>query len=83
MEAITNSPLLRRTEVPPYAKDKYGVTISVQRLAVLAVTGEGPQFRKLGRTPYYSPEDIDRWLNERLTKPATSTAAHKAAKQAA
>jgi hypothetical protein len=49
---------LRRKDAAAYLKSKYGWG-SWQTLAKLAVTGDGPVYRKLGRAVLYSTSDID------------------------
>jgi DNA-binding transcriptional MerR regulator len=31
--------------------------------------GYGPPFKLIGRTPWYSPADIDRWIEEQTVNP--------------
>jgi hypothetical protein len=41
-------------------------------LAHQAVTGEGPLFRYSGRHPVYTEEDLDAWIESRLSAPVRS-----------
>lgn len=66
-------PRLRRKEASEYLKLKHGLTVAASTLAKFAVTGGGPAFQKFGRLPLYRPQDLDRWVNERLGEPVTST----------
>ena len=45
--------------------------LSPRTLERYRVTGEGPRFRKIGRWVRYTPEDLDRWLEE-CTRTSTS-----------
>ena len=65
---------LRRKEASQYLQEKFGVTRSPATLAKDAVYGSGPRFQKLGNTPYYPREELDRWVEEQLTKPVRSAA---------
>jgi len=56
---------IRRSEAAKYLKDNYGVG-TTGTLAKLACIGGGPSFRKLGRFPLYTKEDLDNWANEKL-----------------
>lgn len=63
---------LRRVEAAAYIKNKYGWG-SRQTLAKLAVTGDGPVYRKFGSMVLYSPEDIDAWVGAKIGSPRNST----------
>jgi hypothetical protein len=67
---------LRRRDAAAYMKSKYGWG-SWQTLAKLAVTGDGPVFRKFGRAVLYAPADIDAWATNRLGPPTCSTLSTK------
>ena len=73
------SPLLRRAEVSAYLKDKHGVTLSPATLNKMASIGGGPPMRYFGRIPMYAPDDLDAYVNERLTAPVRSTSERDAA----
>lgn len=65
---------LRRCEAAEYVRTRYGMPCSTQWLAKLAcVSTEGPVFRLAGRTPLYAPEDLDAWVQSRLSKPMRAT----------
>lgn len=66
--------LKRRDEAAMYIKTTFGFSVSPRTLANLAVTGGGPAFRKAGRTPLYSPDDLDAWAKGRIGPRVTSTA---------
>lgn len=63
---------LRRRDAAKYLRDKYGFG-SWQTLAKLAITGDGPVYRKFGRAVLYDPQDIDAWVLARLSRPLQST----------
>lgn len=63
---------LRRADAAAYLQERYGVG-SIDRLAKLAVYGGGPKFRKLGRYPVYTAEDLDEWAQSRMSPPVSST----------
>jgi hypothetical protein len=56
-----------------YVKAHWGLPCSPRWLAKLAVTGGGPIYRKAGRTPIYSPVDLDAWAEARIGAPQKST----------
>jgi hypothetical protein len=64
---------LRRADAAAYVTDHYGFPCSRQWLAKLAVLGGGPVFRKAGRYPIYSPDDLDRWAQARIGPAQHST----------
>ena len=49
-----------------------GIPCGDNFLAQLAVTGDGPQFRYSGRHPIYTDEDLDSWIESRLSSPVRS-----------
>src|SRR5262249_23777927 len=65
--------LLRRTEAAEHIQQKWGYPCSPRTLAKYAVVGGGPPFRKAGRYPLYHPDDLDRWVSDKLSDPVTST----------
>jgi hypothetical protein len=67
--------LLRRVEAARHIHDKWGYPCSPKTLAKYAVIGGGPRFRKAGRFPLYHPDDLDRWVNGKLSVLVTSTSA--------
>jgi hypothetical protein len=52
-----------------------GVPVGVHTLAQLAVTGEGPRFRYWGRDAIYTEDDLDGWIEERLSATMRALAA--------
>jgi hypothetical protein len=72
-----NSPL-RRVEASEYLK-RFGIDHSPEYLAKLAVTGGGPRFHKVKRTPIYTPEYLDQYAAEVTSPPVRSTSELRAA----
>jgi hypothetical protein len=70
----TQPQYLRRKAAAEYLKSKYGHG-SWRTLAKLAVTGDGPLFRKCGRMVLYEPDALDRWAQSLLGAPQKSTSA--------
>lgn len=64
---------LRRKNASQYLLENYGCYTEAT-LAKLACIGGGPKFRKLGRYPVYTPDDLDKWALARMSGPVTSTA---------
>lgn len=64
---------LRRTAAARYVRENWGLPCSSKWLAKLAVVGGGPIYRKAGRFPLYSPEDLDQWAESRIGVPRRST----------
>lgn len=52
---------INRKSASEYLLAKWGLKRSPNYLAKLAVVGGGPAFHKGGRTPLYSPLDLDEW----------------------
>jgi len=73
--SLEPSRLLRRTEAAQYVHEKWGYPCSPNTLAKYAVIGGGPRFRKAGRYPLYHPDDLDRWVRDKLSDLVTSTSA--------
>jgi hypothetical protein len=67
---------LRREAAAEYIKKKWGLPCSSKTLAKLAVVGGGPVFRKSGRYPIYTFDDLDEWVQSRISKPVRSTSEH-------
>ena len=63
---------LRREAAANYLRARYGIG-SRATLAKLAVLGGGPAFRKMGRIPGYTHQDLDSWASARLSKVMRST----------
>jgi hypothetical protein len=63
----------RRKAASLYLKENWGVNCAHGTLAKYAVTGGGPVFRRMGRVPLYSTDDLDKWVESRLSGPMRST----------
>lgn len=72
-------PRLRRTEVPAYLMDKFGIPVALKTLNKLASIGGGPAMQYSGRIPLYHVDDLDTWATARLSAPVRSTAERSAA----
>jgi hypothetical protein len=70
---LAASRFLRRAEAAKHIREKWGYPCSPRTLAKYAVVGGGPPFRKAGRYPLYHPDDLDRWVSDKLSGPVTST----------
>ena len=64
---------LRRDKAADFLQANYGFG-TVETLAKLACIGGGPRFRKLGRFPVYTADDLQAWAMARLSDPVASTA---------
>jgi hypothetical protein len=64
---------LRRADAARYIRTTYGIPCGPTTLAKYACVGGGPAFRKAGKFPIYSKDDLDAWANQRLGKPVRST----------
>jgi hypothetical protein len=73
--SLVPSRLLRRAEAAKYVHEKWGYPCSPRTLAKYAVVGGGPRFRKAGRFPLYHRDDLDGWVNGKLSVLVTSTSA--------
>jgi hypothetical protein len=65
--------LLRRKAASDYLRETHGLERAPSTLAKLAVIGGGPIFRRAGRIPLYSSEDLDVWAESLLSAPMRST----------
>lgn len=65
--------VLRRSAASDYLQATWGVSCKPATLAKLATLGGGPPFAHVGRWPVYSPEDLDDWIERRLTEKRSST----------
>jgi len=71
---------MRRAEAARYVRDTYGIPCVASTLAKYACMGGGPVFRKAGKFPIYSRDDLDAWARSRLSEPVHSTSALSARK---
>jgi hypothetical protein len=58
-----------------YLEKVHGVRETPGTFAKKRVTGGGPPFSKWGRFPVYSPQDLDAYVEGRLSEKVTTTAA--------
>lgn len=70
---MINRPRLRRKDVPEYLRTKHGIDIAEATLRKLATVGGGPAMQYMGRFPLYHVDDLDAWVETKLTKKALST----------
>jgi hypothetical protein len=63
----------RRAEAAHYVRETWGMPCSSKWLAKLAVVGGGPIYRKAGRFPLYTADDLDYWAESRLGAARRST----------
>jgi hypothetical protein len=68
---------MQRADAARYLRETYGIRCVAQTLAKYACTGAGagPAFRKAGKFPIYSRDDLDAWASSRLSEPMQSTSA--------
>jgi hypothetical protein len=71
-EAFTNV-FMRRADAAQYLREAYGIPCVASTLAKYACIGGGPAFRKAGKFPIYSRDDLDAWANQRLGKLVRTT----------
>jgi hypothetical protein len=69
----SSPPYMRRADAARYIRETYGIPCVATTLAKYACIGNGPMFRKAGRFPIYSRDDLDAWARERLGKLVRST----------
>lgn len=72
-DAAGSYEFLRRDDAAEYVRRTYGFPCSPRWLAKLAVVGDGPIFRKAGRTVLYERDDLDVWARSRIGPKRTST----------
>lgn len=75
----SNRPL-RRAQASEYLFERHGIKHSEGYLAKLAVTGGGPRFHKIKRTPIYTPTYLDQYASEITSAPVRSTSELRAAR---
>jgi hypothetical protein len=66
---------MRRADAARYVRETYGIPCVATTLAKYACIGNGPVFRKAGKFPLYSRDDLDTWARSRLGEPVQSTSA--------
>ena len=65
--------MMRRADAARYIRESHGIPCSQATLAKYACIGSGPAFRKAGKFPIYSRDDLDAWANLRLGQLVRST----------
>ena len=74
MIEVSNFPVnMRRADAARYIRETYGIPCVATTLAKYACIGGGPAFRRAGKFPIYSRDDLDAWANQRLGKLVHST----------
>jgi hypothetical protein len=63
----------RRSAASEYLQCHFGVSVKPSTLAKLASIGGGPRFEHFGRRPMYGQEELDAWVQARLSPLKTST----------
>lgn len=69
---IESTPFLNREQAAEYIRAK-GLPCAKLTLQKYATIGGGPKFRKFGSRVVYKPEEVDLWIDERLSAPIGST----------
>ena len=65
---------MRRADAARYLRERYGIPCASTTLAKYAcISSDGPAFRKAGKFPIYSREDLDAWASQRLGERVRST----------
>jgi hypothetical protein len=64
---------MRRVDAARYIRETHGIPCAPATLAKYAVRGGGPAFRKAGKFPIYSRDELDSWAEQRLGKLVRST----------
>ena len=73
MQSQTAPSKMRRAEAARYIRENHGIPCSPATLAKYACLGGGPAFRKAGKFPVYSRDDLESWAKQRLGKLVRST----------
>lgn len=63
---------LTRQEAAEYLSAK-GAPYAKNTLQKFASIGGGPVYRRIGNKTLYAPADLDRWFEEKMSPPITST----------
>jgi hypothetical protein len=64
---------LTRKKAANYLTEERGIPTTWKSLQKLASTGGGPQYRLFGQRALYTREDLDAWIDEKLTPARRST----------
>jgi hypothetical protein len=57
---------MRRADAARYIRERHAIPCAPATLAKYACLGGGPAFRKAGKFPIYSRDDLDAWAKQRL-----------------
>lgn len=63
---------LSRPEAAEYVQGR-GLPCTKTTLAKFATVGGGPAYRRFGLRAVYTTDDLDRWIESRLSAPLAST----------
>jgi hypothetical protein len=66
---------LSEDQASQYLKGR-GLKVAPTTLRKKRCTGGGPEFQHFGPMPVYTPEGLDRWVDEKLTPPKRSSSDH-------
>jgi len=65
-------------EMRVYIRERYRINATKRTVEDWRLSGEGPPFRRSGRTPLYEEHDIDAWALRRLSRAHRCTAEEQA-----
>lgn len=63
---------LSREEASEYCKSR-GLPVEKTTLQKYATVGGGPSYKRFGNRAVYTPDELDAWLENKLTDPASNT----------
>lgn len=66
---------LDRSEAAEYLTSR-GLRFSKNTLQKLVTTGGGPAYRRFGNRAVYAREDLDAWIESKLSAPRYTAASH-------
>jgi hypothetical protein len=69
---------LSRREAAEYVTER-GLQYSANTLQKLASLGGGPVYRRWGNRAVYTPDDLDTWIESKLSAPLASTTGREVA----
>ena len=67
-EVSTSREAFTRKEVSKYIRDKWGLNVSYHTLKGITHRGNSPKYAIIGRTAIYPKAEIDRWMEECLSR---------------
>ncbi|BCO32881.1 hypothetical protein TspCOW1_29840 [Thiohalobacter sp. COW1] len=71
---MNESRFLTREQSAQYLTDR-GLPVSRNTLQKWATTGGGPRYRRFGNRAVYTVEDLNEWVEEKLSPPRSSSTA--------